>query len=112
MPVDNRFKYLGTKTRSFQINATLAVRGNSANTVGEFFAFFFRKNGTTTLIPTNSIIRFNSQGAGAEIESISISGTVDLSPNDYIEIWGQRVTGLATLNSLQLAFFSVNLNVK
>lgn len=112
MSANNRFRYLGTKTRSFQINATLAVRGNSANVVGEFFAFFFRKNGTATLIPTNTIVRFNSQGGGAEIESVSISGTVDLSPNEYIEIWGQRVTGLATLNSLQLAFFSVNLNAK
>lgn len=112
MPTDNRFRYLGTKTRNFQINATMAVRANSANTVGEFFAFFFRKNGTTTLTPTNTIVRFNSQGGGAEIESVSISGTVELAPNDFIEIWGQRITGGNNVNNLQLAIFSVNLSVK
>jgi len=112
MPANNRFKYVGNKTRNFQVNATMAVRANSANTVGEFFAFFFRKNATTTLTPTNSIVRFNSQGPGAEIESVSISGTVELSPGDFIEIWGQRITGNATVNNLELAFFSLNLNVK
>lgn len=111
-PVNNRFRYLGKKTRSFQINATLAVRGNSTNTANIFFAFFFRKNGTTTLTPTNTVIRFNTTGPGSEVESVSISGTVELAPNDYIEIWGQRLTGNTNLTSTQLAIFSVNLNVK
>lgn len=109
---NNRFTYLGKRTRTFQINATLAVRGNSANTAGIFFGFFFRKNGTTTLTPTNTVVRFNTTGGGSEIESVSISGTVEMAPSDYIEIWGQRLTGAATLTNTQLAIFSVNLNVK
>lgn len=111
-PVNNRFRYLGKKTRSFQVNATLAVRGNTANTLNLFFAFFFRKNGTTTLTPTNTVMKVNSTGSGSEIESVSISGTIELAPNDYIEIWGQRITGNASISNPQLAIFSVNLNVK
>jgi hypothetical protein len=111
-PVNNRFQYLGKKTRTFQVNATLAVRGNSTNSVDKFFAFFFRKNGTTTLTPTNTVVRIDSQGGGAEIQSVSISGTVELAPTDYIEIWGQRITGNANVTNVQLAFFSLNLSVK
>lgn len=107
----NRFKYVGTKTRSFQMNATMSVRANSANIVNQFFVFFFRKNGTTTLVPTNTVVRFGSYGPGADIESVAISGTVDLAPGEYIEVWGQRITG-GTISSQELAIFSFNLNVK
>ncbi len=111
-PVNNRIRYLGKKTRTFQVNATLAIRGGTANTAGLFFAFFFRKNGTTTLVPTNTVMRINGVGTGNEIDSISISGTVELAPNEYIEIWGQRLTGPATITSPELAIFSVNLSAK
>lgn len=111
-PVNNRIRYLGKKTRTFQVNATLAIRGGTANTAGLFFAFFFRKNGTTTLVPTNTVMRINGVGTGNEIDSISISGTVELAPNEYIEIWGQRLTGSATITSPELAIFSVNLSAK
>lgn len=43
-----------------------------------------------------------------DISSNSISGTVQLAPNDYIEIWGQRLTGSGTTS---ITVFSLNLNI-
>lgn len=103
-PQSNRLTYLGQKTRTFQINAALSVRGNSG--VGDYYAFFIRKNGITTLIETNSLMRVNST---TDISSNSISGTIELAPNDYIEIWGQRLVGSGTSS---ITVFSLNINIK
>ncbi|WP_339609825.1 hypothetical protein [uncultured Planktosalinus sp.] len=113
-PENNRITYDGRRPKTFQVNATLAVRANTSNTQSTFFAFFIRKNGNagTTLVPTNTVMRTpNSSGSGAELVSLAISGTVDLVPGDYIEVWGQRLTG-GNLTSAQLAIFAVNLNIK
>tara|TARA_R110000850_G_scaffold199977_1_gene326160 strand:- start:65647 stop:67143 length:1497 start_codon:yes stop_codon:yes gene_type:complete len=113
-PENNRLTYAGRRPKTFQVNATLAVRANTTNTQSTFFAFFIRKNGNTgtTLVPTNTVMRTpNSSGSGAELVSLSISGTVDLVPGDYIKVWGQRLTG-GNLTSPQLAIFAVNMNIK
>lgn len=112
-PSNNRLTYQGRRTQTFQVNATLAVRANSSSTTNLFFSFYIRKNGTETLVPTNTVIRTpGASGAGSEIISLSISGTVELAPGEYIEIWGQRLTGAATISSPQLAIFAVNMNIK
>lgn len=103
-PLDNRITYLGKKTRTFQINASLSIRGNSG--VGNFYAFFIRKNGVTTLVESNTLMRVNST---TDISSNSISATVELEPSDYVEIWGQRLTGGGT-NTITV--FSLNLSMK
>jgi hypothetical protein len=86
----------------------LSVRGNT--TTGNFYGFFIRKNGVTvtgtTLVETNSLMRVNNT---SDINSLSISGTVELAPNDYIEIWGQRLTSSGTTS---ITVFSLNLNIK
>lgn len=103
--VDNRLTYLGKKTRTFQISASLSVRGGTST--GNFYAFYIRKNGTVTLTETNTLMRVNNT---SDINSISISGTVELDPGDYIEIWGgQRLVGSG---STLLSVFSLNLNIK
>jgi len=94
------------------VNATLAVRGNSSNTANLFYSFFFRKNGTTTLIPTNTVMKIPAHpGSGSELVSLAISGTVELAPGEFIEFWGQRLPG-GNLSNPQIAIFSVNMNVK
>ncbi|HBR53903.1 MAG TPA: hypothetical protein DEA82_06845 [Flavobacteriaceae bacterium] len=105
-PQSNRLQYVGKKTRTFQINAALSVRGNSGS--GDYYAFFIRKNGAggSSLIETNSLMRVNST---ADISSNSISGTVELAPNEYIEIWGQRLVGSGTTS---ITVFSLNLSMK
>jgi hypothetical protein len=103
-PQNNRITYKGKKTRTFQISAALSVRGNSGT--GDYYAFFIKKNGATSLIETNTLMRVNNT---ADIASQSISGTVELSPNDYIEIWGQRLIGSGTTS---ITVFSLNINIK
>ena len=103
-PQNNRLRYLGKKTRTFQISASLSVRGDVSS--GDFYAFFIRKNGLITLVETNTLMRVNNI---SDINSISISGTVELNPNDYIEIWGQRLVGSG---STSISVFSLNLNIK
>jgi len=114
---NNRLTYQGRRTQTFQVNATLAVRANTTNTTNLFFSFFFRKaggvGGPEILVPTNTVVRTPAGfGAGSEIISLSISGTVELAPGEYIEIWGQRLTGNATITAPQLAIFAVNMNMK
>jgi hypothetical protein len=103
-PQNNRLTYLGKKTRTFQINASLSVRGNT--TVGEYYAFFIKKNGLISLVETNSIMRVNNT---ADISSNSISGTVELAPNEFIEIWAQRLLGSGNSS---ITVFSLNMNIK
>ncbi len=103
-PENNRITYMGKKKRTFQINAALSIRGNSG--VGDYFAFFIKKNGTTTLVETNTLMRVNST---TNISSNAISGTVELEPNDYVEIWGQRLVGNSALS---ITVFSLNLSIK
>ncbi|WP_452229747.1 hypothetical protein [Lacinutrix sp. MEBiC02404] len=103
-PQDNRITYLGKKTRTFQVSASLSVRGNI--NLGDYYAFFIRKNGSTTLVETNTLMRVNLL---ADITSNSISGTVELDPGDYVEIWGQRLVGLLPSS---ISVFSLNLNIK
>lgn len=108
-PQNNRLTYLGKKTRTFQVNAALSVRGS--DNVGSFYAFFIQKNGTTMLTETNTIMRVNNT---SDVVSNSISGTVELAPNDYIEIWGQRlVTSTGNQNTAtNIVVFSLNVNIK
>ncbi|WP_157811566.1 hypothetical protein [Lacinutrix sp. Bg11-31] len=46
-PQDNRITYLGKKTKTFQASASLSVTSNV--NLGDYYAFFIGKNGTTTL---------------------------------------------------------------
>jgi hypothetical protein len=103
-PQNNRITYEGKKTRTFQFNAALSIRGNT--NVGTYYAFFIRKNGSTTLVETNTLMRVNNT---SDISSNSISGTVELAPGDYIEIWGQRLIGSGTDS---ISVFSLNLSIK
>ncbi|MDO9593914.1 MAG: hypothetical protein Q7J19_02860 [Lutibacter sp.] len=109
-PQFNRITYNGHKTRTFQISASLSVR--ESTTVGNFYAFLIVKNGgiatEKVLTETNSLMRVNNT---SDINSIAISGTVELQPNDYIEIWGQRLV-VSGPNTTSIAVFSLNINIK
>ncbi len=102
-PQNNRLTYNGRRARTFQFSAALSIRGNSG--LGDFYAFFIKKNGNITLTETNTIMRVNNT---SDVSSNTISGTVTLAPGDYIEIWGQRLTGSGTTS---ITVFSLNLNM-
>lgn len=99
----NRLRYEGKEAKAFSINASLSVRGT--NRQGEFYSFFIRVNGNTTLNRTNAIFYVDNI---TNVSSISLSGTVVLNPNDFVEIWCQKLTGT---QSGSLTIFSQNLNI-
>jgi hypothetical protein len=99
--LNNRLTYKGSSSRTFRINASLSVRGLDQSDL--FYTFFIRKNGETTLVETNSILFVSNF---RNVSSISITGTVELKPQDYVEIWIQRLGGSG--NS-RIVIFSQNL---
>lgn len=99
---NNRLTYEGTKTRDFQVTASLSVRGSNA---GEFVAFLIAKNGTV-LTESNSIVRIDNS---ADIQNVALNTIVTMSPNDYVEIFVNRVTGSG---GFSLVVFSENLTIK
>ncbi|WP_272023950.1 hypothetical protein [Olleya namhaensis] len=103
-PQNNRLQYLGKKTRTFQVSASLSVRGDIS--AGDFYGFFIKRNSLNTLVETNTLMRVNNT---SDINSLSILGTVELNPGDYIEIWGQRLVGSGNTS---ISVFSLNLNIK
>jgi hypothetical protein len=102
-PSTNNLTYLGKKTRNFQINASLSVRVTGA--AGDFYALIMAKNGTV-IIESNAVVRIDSD---AEIQNVAINSIVSLAPNDFIEIYVQRLTGTGTDS---LVVFSENLSIK
>ncbi|EMY81171.1 hypothetical protein pgond44_08030 [Psychroflexus gondwanensis ACAM 44] len=100
---NNRLVYNGKEAGAFSVNASLSVRGT--NSQGAFYSFFIRRNGTETLNRTNAIFYVENI---TSVSSVSLSGTVVLEPDDFIEIWGQKLSGTG---SGTLVIFSQNLNV-
>ncbi len=101
-PQTGRLTYEGQETRNFQVNASVSERVTGAS--GDFYAFLIAKNGTE-LIESNSVQRISSD---SDIQSVSITATVELSPGDYIEIYAERLTGSGTDS---LIIFSSNLTI-
>jgi len=77
---NNRLQYTGTKTRIFNISASLSLTSTTNNQV---LSIYFAKNGTVL----NSTRIQRKIGTGADIGAASISGTVELVTGDYIELW-------------------------
>ena len=104
-PTDNRLTYQGTKTRNFQINASLSVRVNGGG--GDFYAFVIAKDGVL-ITESNSIVYIPNS---TNIQSVSINAIVSMTPGEYIEIYTQRLTGNGGSNTDVLTVFSENLSI-
>lgn len=103
---NNGLQYEGSKSRQFQINATLSVRVTSAS--GNFYAFYIavrNSGGTTILNESRSIVYIDSD---AQIQNVAINQNTILNTNDVVEIHVQRLTGSGTDN---LIIFSENLSI-
>lgn len=82
--VSNRIRYTGSKSRNFVVNTTFSYTA----TGGSQFTFSVYKNGV--LVPganvlVNTLVTNQNQ-------SVTILGTVDLSPNDYVEVFMQKTS--------------------
>lgn len=76
---DNRATYEGALTRFFKVTATLSVESGNNNQVGVYIA----KNGT----PINESEVYGTTSGSGRAENIVVHTLVELTANDYIEIW-------------------------
>lgn len=97
--INNRLKYLGKKKRIFQISGS--VTSQSANT--GVYVISIGKNGAP-LAQYKIYARLNGGLLGGnDVVVVPINGTVELSNNDYIEIWIQRSSGSGEVTILNTA---------
>jgi hypothetical protein len=89
-PMSNRLFYEGTKTRRFSVTASLSVTSQAAN---KNFSFYVFKNGVK-LPESEQAMRLST---GVDKGSITLSCTVVLTPNDYIEIWAANTSDATSM---------------
>lgn len=99
-PIDNRLVYTGTKTRYFSYTGSISVTAAQNN---RRFVFYIAKNGS--ILPESEQSRKIANGA--DRGSISISGIVQLAPNDYVEVWVENIN-----DNTDITIQSMNLLIK
>lgn len=97
---DNRLTYTGAKSRSFQVICSLTSTQPSSN---KYFSFYIAKNGVILTESRQEVKIVNS----TDQVSVTLSCTVSLSPNDYIEVWVENETA-----STDLTVQTMNLSMK
>jgi hypothetical protein len=95
---DNRIMYRGTKTRYFQVSASVSYQSNADATI----ILYIAKN-NSAIIETKVYGRpstgFFSSGG---IIALPIVGTVQLKTGDYIEIFAERNDGTGNMQTVSL----------
>ena len=99
-PASNRLRYDGIKTRRFSVMASLSVTAQSAN---KNFSFYIYKNGVK-LPESEQAMRLST---GVDKASITLSCTIQLATNDYIEIWAAN-----TSDASSMTVETMNLTIK
>ncbi len=97
-PTDNRLTYTGTKTRAFKFTCSLSLTAAANN---KTFNFYLAKNGS--VLPESKQV--TKIASGSDVRGLSLSGIVELSINDYIEVWIENTTDNTnvTVEALNLA---------
>lgn len=80
--INNRLLYTGVMTKEFLFNASASVLNSGTPNMSLHFVVI--KNGNVQLTNTESATKLDS---ASSITSINASNAIDLSQNDYIEIW-------------------------
>jgi hypothetical protein len=96
----NRLIYDGIKTRRFSVMGSVSVTSSSAN---KYFSFYIYKNGVK-LPESEQAMRLST---GVDKGSLTITCTVQLSTNDYIEIWAEN-----TSDGASMTVETLNLTIK
>jgi hypothetical protein len=97
--VNNSIVYNGSRTRVFNIQASLSGFTLGSNVT---YTFFIARNGTR-LESTEIQTKFGSSGGGtADVRALSFTGTVELNPTDHIEVFVQNDTGTENLTISRL----------
>jgi hypothetical protein len=81
----NRLRYLGKKKRIFQVSGSISVQVPNAAT----YIVYIAKNGA----PLSQYKVYGRGQTNGDILVLPLDGNIDLSNNDYVEIYLQRFTG-------------------
>lgn len=100
MPSSNRLTYTGSKTRRFQVIVSITGTCASSN---RNFSFHIYKNGSKLPESTQSMKLASGVSAG----SLTLSCTVSLATNDYIEVWAENNS-----DNTDITVENMNLSIK
>jgi|GEM_PF-1187685 len=81
-PLNNRLTYTGRKSKKFQVICSLTATFTSAVS-NKFFTFYIAKNGTVLTESKQKVKLINN----TDQAPLTLSCTVELSTNDYVELW-------------------------
>lgn len=87
MPTNNRLRYTGSDTQTFLVTCNISTQTESNN---RQVYYSIRKDGA--IIPSILAAEHHSStNSSDELNSTTITGTVELSNNEYIELWIENV---------------------
>jgi len=92
---NNKLVYLGTKKRYFRTAATFSFQ-SSVSGAG-VFVFYLAKNG--------AVINQSKVYCGvtsSDVDAATILSTVEMSTNDYLEVWVSRYSGTGDVKTVSL----------
>jgi hypothetical protein len=92
---NNRLKYLGKKKRYFTASGSLSFQSSADNTT---YIIYIAKNGTV-INQSKVYVRSNSLN---DILASPLAATVELSTNDYVEVWAERFDGTGNMLTVSL----------
>lgn len=92
---DNRLQYLGSKKRFFRVSGSASFQASSSGTI---YVFFIAKNG---VVINQSKVYLNSNSVN-DILAPPIETIVELTTNDYIEVFAQRYSGTGNILTVSL----------
>jgi hypothetical protein len=84
--IDNRLQFLGGKKRFFRVSAFASFQASANATV---YIFYVAKNGTVI----NQSKVYVSSNSTSDILAVPFQTVVELSPNDFVEVYAQRFSG-------------------
>ena len=104
--VSNRLVYNGQKTRTFTVTSSVSMQvGGSGVTDFLFFFVKYSSAGVASIVTSSETFIDSNSGF---VQSFPISGTVQLSAGDYVELQGARVNG----TNKTLTFNSYNMSIR
>lgn len=103
---NNRLVYDGLKTRTFTVNSSISMQVGG-NGVTDFLFFFvkFTASGVGSIVTSSETFIDSNSGY---VQSFPVTGIVELSAGEYIELHGARLNG----TNKTLTFNSYNMSMK
>lgn len=97
---NNRIQYKGLRTRYFKVSASISFQSSANNTIYIFYLAKGSGTGNATVLEETKVYR--QSGGTGDIGALSVLGTVELSPDDYIEVWAERYSGSGSVLTVSL----------